>query len=407
MAVDRAKFRTCDQTSFCRRHRDDHSSRLYRYRLVKDSVLFHGIPKEDGENGGKDKGESKTGLWKSLQRNLGLHGDHNDGKHKGLDPYVRGPEATMTGLLVNAAAETSTGESEQLNWAIYAMQDGLLRMRITEVYGKPGSPHEKPRVTYDDLVLTPEQMKHAGHATWIKGPSSADQDSQEHLAILQKLLPADTNLDNYMAMLYGDNENEPGMILLVRLSPFSVYLYREANTQAGPILILGDQNRMHFEIRRNKDGRSGKPDDKPTEDENKDNKEEKVIVGYWEDGLAIYSDGTREEKKKVEEDHRKLSEVEQEELDKRDMWEERFGDHKDSKPYGPMSIGMDITFPRSRHLFGLPEHASSTVLKTTHGDGAHYRDPYRLYNLDVFEYEVCVAGAAAFDLSYYSVLFFY
>ena len=106
MAVDRAKFRTCDQTSFCRRHRDDHSSRLYRYRLVKDSVLFHGIPKEDGENGGKDKGESKTGLWKSLQRNLGLHGDHNDGKHKGLDPYVRGPEATMTGLLVNAAAET-------------------------------------------------------------------------------------------------------------------------------------------------------------------------------------------------------------------------------------------------------------------------------------------------------------
>ena len=176
-------------------------------------------------------------------------------------------------------------------------------------------------------------------------------------------------------------------VLLVRLSPFSVFLYRESDTQAGPMVVLGDQNRMHFEVRRNKGAQAGKPA-KPDEEENKDKTEEKEIVGYWEDGLAIYADGTREEKKKVEEDHRKLGEVDQEELDKRGLWEEKFGDHKDSKPFGPMSIGMDITFPRSRHLFGLPEHASSTILKTTQGEGAHYRDPYRLYNLDVFEYEV-------------------
>lgn len=350
--------------------------------------MFHGIPKRDEKEGEEEQAETKAGIWKSLQRNLGLHGDQKDGRHKGPDSYVRGPEATMTGLLLNAAVETSTGKSEQLQWAVYAMQDGLLRMRITEVYGKPGSPHEKARVTYDDLVLTPEQMKPAGHATWIRGPSSADQDSsQEHLAVLQKLLPADANLDNYMAMLYGDSESEPGMILLVRLSPFSVFLYREANTQEGPIVVLGDQNRMHFEIRRNKDNTAGKPEDNAAAEEG-DKKEEKEIVGYWEDGLAIYADGTREEKKQVEEDHRRLSEEDHEELDKKDMWEEKFQDHKDSKPYGPMSLGLDITFPKSRHLFGLPEHASSTVLKTTHGEGAHYRDPYRLYNLDVFEYEL-------------------
>lgn len=384
-AVDRAKFRTCEQTSFCRRHRDDHSSRLYRYRLVKDSVLFNGIPKPDEKEAAAKHpgGNAQTGLWKSLKQNLGLHGDSTEGQHKGPDIYVRGPEATMTGLLVNTAAETSTGLPEQLNWGIYAMEDGVVRMRITEVYGKLGSPHEKPRVTYDDLVIQPQTMKAAGHATWVK-----DGSTDEGMTVLQKLLPADTNMDNYMALLYGDSESEPGMILLVRLSPFAVFLYREADVQAGPIMVLGDQNRMHFEIRRTKDQQAGKVEEKAAEETEDGKKEEKEIVGYWEDGLAIYADGTREEKKTVEEDHRKLSEVDAEELDKRDMWEEKFHEHKDSKPYGPMSLGMDITFPKSRHLFGLPEHASSNVLKTTHGEGAHYKDPYRLYNLDVFEYEL-------------------
>ena len=102
--------------------------------------------------------------------------------------------------------------------------------------------------------------------------------------------------------------------------------------------------------------------------------------------LAIYADGTREERKEVkEEEHRHLTESE---LDRDGLWEESFGSHHDSKPYGPMSVGMDITFPRSSHIFGLPEHASSLELKATLGEGAHYSDPYRLYNLDVFEYEL-------------------
>jgi len=55
-----------------------------------------------------------------------------------------------------------------------------------------------------------------------------------------------------------------------------------------------------------------------------------------------------------------------------------------------MSVGMEIVFPQSAHLFGLPEHASSAQLKTTSGsDGHHYyKEPYRLYNLDVFEYDL-------------------
>ena len=64
-------------------------------------------------------------------------------------------------------------------------------------------------------------------------------------------------------------------------------------------------------------------------------------------------------------------------------WEETFKTHTDSKPYGPMSVGMDVSFIDYEHLYGLPEHADSFSLRNTKGSS----DPYRLYNLDVFEYE--------------------
>ena len=54
---------------------------------------------------------------------------------------------------------------------------------------------------------------------------------------------------------------------------------------------------------------------------------------------------------------------------------------------GPESFGMDITFSGINHVYGIPEHASSLSLKATRGQDAPYSEPYRLYNLDVFEYE--------------------
>ncbi|KAJ3218096.1 hypothetical protein HDU67_006654 [Dinochytrium kinnereticum] len=70
-------------------------------------------------------------------------------------------------------------------------------------------------------------------------------------------------------------------------------------------------------------------------------------------------------------------------------WEEEFGGKTDKKPYGPSSIGIDVTFPSAKNLYGLPEHASNFSLKETRlTNGDFPSDPYRLYNLDVFEYEV-------------------
>lgn len=64
-------------------------------------------------------------------------------------------------------------------------------------------------------------------------------------------------------------------------------------------------------------------------------------------------------------------------------WEENFKSHHDSKKHGPEAIALDFSFPQADILFGIPEHADSFALKSTL-DG----EPYRLYNLDVFEYEL-------------------
>lgn len=48
-------------------------------------------------------------------------------------------------------------------------------------------------------------------------------------------------------------------------------------------------------------------------------------------------------------------------------WEETFKSHHDSKPAGPEAISMDISFLGSKHLYGLPEHATDLSLKPTVG----------------------------------------
>lgn len=86
------------------------------------------------------------------------------------------------------------------------------------------------------------------------------------------------------------------------------------------------------------------------------------------------------------------------------MWEEGFGGHTDTKPRGPEAVAMDITF-NSEQVYGIPEHATDFALKNTDGNGeGAYQEPYRLYNLDVFEYELDVPmalyGAVPFMLGH-------
>lgn len=74
-----------------------------------------------------------------------------------------------------------------------------------------------------------------------------------------------------------------------------------------------------------------------------------------------------------------------------------------------LPVGFDVTFPNTKHLFGIPEHATSFHLPATKrqmNETSHeyISDPYRLYNLDVFEYELnspmALYGSIPFLLSH-------
>ena len=74
----------------------------------------------------------------------------------------------------------------------------------------------------------------------------------------------------------------------------------------------------------------------------------------------------KEESKEGEEPKEpKAAEVAEIVVDESTWWEESFGGNTDSKPKGPESVGLDITFPGYDHVFGIPSHASSLSLKET------------------------------------------
>lgn len=116
-------------------------------------------------------------------------------------------------------------------------------------------------------------------------------------------------------------------------------------------------------------------------------------------------------------DENQINEAPEDDVDEPGAWEEDFKSHHDSKPHGPEAVAMDFSFPQAQVLFGMrpfwqfsiffscfcfvlvvqliiklfvimksegiPEHADSFALKSTLSS-----EPYRLYNLDVFEYEL-------------------
>lgn len=94
---------------------------------------------------------------------------------------------------------------------------------------------------------------------------------------------------------------------------------------------------------------------------------------HWRPKLEV-------EKKEGEEDAVQSTE------DQSTWWDEPFGGSTDSKPRGPESVGLDITFPGYEHVFGIPEHSGPMSLRETRGGEGAHTDPYRLYNADVFEY---------------------
>ena len=63
-------------------------------------------------------------------------------------------------------------------------------------------------------------------------------------------------------------------------------------------------------------------------------------------------------------------------------------DWTDTMPYGHQAFSVDFTFPGAHKLYGLPTHTTAMALPPTTTADRSLRDPYRLYNSDVFGYDV-------------------
>ncbi|KAF7661004.1 hypothetical protein LDENG_00270350 [Lucifuga dentata] len=110
-----------------------------------------------------------------------------------------------------------------------------------------------------------------------------------------------------------------------------------------------------------------------------------TVASVWDNIKWVFSSQADPETEKKEEADPNQAEAANEEEDKAEdgMWEETFKSHSDSKPNGPSAVSLDFSLPGVEHVYGIPEHADTLKLKTTDSG-----DPYRLYNLDVFQYEL-------------------
>ncbi|ORX81234.1 hypothetical protein BCR32DRAFT_220370 [Anaeromyces robustus] len=137
-------------------------------------------------------------------------------------------------------------------------------------------------------------------------------------------------------------------------------------------------------------------------------KDGQVVIGFNQNGYFNYeehqqqneNDNISEEEKQRQNEINELIENTQ-----KDMWSETFRSSTDTKPYGPESIGFDITFPGFKNVYGIPQHTSPLSLTTTRNNGDNgYNEPYRLYNLDVFEYildsPMAIYGSIPFMLAH-------
>lgn len=68
---------------------------------------------------------------------------------------------------------------------------------------------------------------------------------------------------------------------------------------------------------------------------------------------------------------------------------EHHNGHSDLPRRGPASVGLDVDVTGASHMYGIPERAEGYNLKVTaqKTPGKPLDEPYRLFNLDVFEYE--------------------
>jgi alpha 1,3-glucosidase len=282
-AVERHKFKTCSQSSFCGRNRHGPHGPFHVVTGTVDTTHF------------QSKGQITAKL-------------HNQKfpKQKNLD------------LIVNF------------------LQNDVLRVRVTELNAK----HKRFELTE---ILEPHALDASGNL--------GKCDSKE----------------DFLVCSYGGSKE-----VKILFEPFRLRYFVDGKLQ----VALNDQDLLNFEPYRDPNP-APPPPPEPQKDEN---------------GTII------EPQTPPPPPDPSVNELEYP-FDSTGSWEESYSSHTDSKPRGPASFGMDIKFSGSSHVYGLPEHATKFSLPDTKST-----DPYRLYNLDVFKYELdepmALYGSIPFAISH-------
>lgn len=328
-AVDRNKFRTCAQTQFCDKYRNTRSS---GFDVLASSVALEG------------------------------------------DQVVFDLE--------EKASEGRVASSVLLQGSIRFVLDEkvsplpAVRVHVKEKFADPNDPKtrwENPDVLMKEALVTRAVREVTVAESGLTGLSS----SNDPIQLFQPVSSGD-------------------VVVALRLAPFGVDVYLNKEK----VISTNGDKQFHYEIRR--DRQSSITDGADDVVAEVDVHEGKTIVDYGEDGLAIYADGSVQKKVDADAVPPPPSSAAAAGSSATEGWEEHFGGHSDKKKFGPSSIGLDIAFHASdasnkRGLYGIPEHASDFLLKNTveeevDEEGAKKKkvlaDPYRLYNLDVFEYEL-------------------
>uniref|UniRef100_A0A674JDG3 Glucosidase II alpha subunit n=1 Tax=Terrapene triunguis TaxID=2587831 RepID=A0A674JDG3_9SAUR len=270
-AVDRSNFKTCEQSSFCKRQRSVKPGSS-PYRALLESLQFS--------------------------------------------------QDSMKLQLVNEVNKVP------LLLELYGLQGNMTRIKINEL-----SPL-RPRYEVPDVLVRDPPT------TWL-AVTGRDENSVE--------------------LSLGDS----GHKLILTGKPFRMDLLQGREL----VLSVNPRGLLHFEhLRHRKDSEESKesaPEGGAAEEETKP---------------ALPGDQESSEKSTKSEEVSDGPDRADEELG---SWEETFKTHTDSKPNGPTSVGLDFSLPGFEHVYGIPEHADNLRLRTTEGG-----DPYRLYNLDVFQYEL-------------------
>ncbi|KAH7135003.1 glycosyl hydrolases family 31-domain-containing protein [Dendryphion nanum] len=253
-----------------------------------------------------------------------------------ISPYTVDPTSIgfKDGRLTATVLKTlKDGEEKvRLPLTITLLESGVARVTLDEERRQKGD-----ITTRGESKARKERYNEAGQWALVGG-----LEPSEGAALTEKVE------EGYTKVFYGKGGIHQAII---RHEPFGIEFQRDGVTH----IKFNERGLLNLEHWRAKK-------EKPVEEEKKEGEEEK-----------------KEEEKKVEEPQGE---------DESTWWDETFGGNTDSKPRGPEAVALDISFPGYEHVFGIPEHATRLSLKTTRGGEGNYDEPYRLYNADVFEYEL-------------------